>query len=148
MATPIRKFPFRNLPFRPNPGFPLFWLINGLIGLFLAFYSALGLWLMAQGSCLKARGIMLMANLFRILTNQSYETLRGSKKGNSFFWPVIYWLINGFIGNPGCGRKTRFLNGNFLIGVAIHPNSKKNGGKHTNFLRRIQCIPLRLKVYG
>ena len=78
----------------------------------------------------------------------TYETLRGSKKGNSFFWLVIYWLINGFIGNPGFGRKTRFLNGNFLIGVAIHPNKKKNGGKHTNFLRRIQCIPLRLKVYG
>ena len=25
----------------------------------------------------------------------SYETLHGSKKGNSFFWPVNYWLING-----------------------------------------------------
>ena len=41
-----------------------------------------------------------------------------------------------------------FLNELFLIGVTIHPNSQKAGGKHTHFLRRFQCIPLRLEVYG
>ena len=35
---------------------PYFRLINGLIGSFLAFYSALGLWLMAQGSWLMTHG--------------------------------------------------------------------------------------------
>ena len=36
--------------------------INGLIGLFLAFYSALGLWLMAQGSWHMIHGSWLMTH--------------------------------------------------------------------------------------
>ena len=39
-----------------------FRLINGLIGSFLAFYSALGLWLMAQGSWLMTHGSWLMTH--------------------------------------------------------------------------------------
>ena len=63
---------------------PYFRLINGLIGSFLAFYSALGLWLMAQGSWLMPQGSWLKAH------GQEQIGTRARGLGDpepNFYWP-------------------------------------------------------------
>ena len=54
-----------------------FQLINGLIGSFLAFYSALGLWLMAQGSWLMTHGSWLMTHGLWLMAHGQYKIWRG-----------------------------------------------------------------------
>ena len=54
-----------------------FRLINGLIGSFLAFYSALGLWLMAQGSWLMTHGSWLMTHGLWLMAHVQSKIWRG-----------------------------------------------------------------------
>ena len=63
-GDPNQEISVQKLCFSTKSRIPIFflWLINGLIGSFLAFYSALGLWLMAQGSWLMTHGSWLMTH--------------------------------------------------------------------------------------
>ena len=66
-----------------------FRLINGLIGPFLAFYSALGVWLMAQGSWLMTHGLWLMAHGLGVMANKK-NAARAWGLGDpaaNFYWP-------------------------------------------------------------